>query len=252
MIDSKDESFFLVDSETMSTLDTSVIMDFSMVFVDMARIHDLHRNVQGDKLEPLPFGSFLKLPHVKTISVFPDIKEQFEIGSTKDERAVKFWKEQLANTNNIKYKEYIKKLFSVDGKDGVMKCIEEIEEFIRFCLVNSPNSTITDREIFFLERSGGFDTNKYYNMLYRSGLGFDHSLMKYYNRREIRTIISANRYRMPKGVISLGTTNWSDGVKTMISNEMKDEFVPHIAINDCLIDAYMIYLLKISVENFYL
>lgn len=252
-IDSRDEGFFVIDSETTNTMDTSVILDMSAVFVNMAKIHELHLQYQKDKpLKPLPFEHFVQLPYISKFTMFPDINEQISLGATVDNEVLRFWKKQKEETDNSGYKEYIAKLFTTLGKDDVRTCIDKFEYFLSTCFNEVPHSTQSFKQVFILERSGGFDSNKYYNMVYNLGLGVDFSRMKYYSRREIRTLISSNRWRIPRGVLQPNTTNWNGGVKDMISNAMGGEFIPHVAINDCLIDAYMIYLLKIEIDNFYL
>lgn len=253
MIDARDEAFFVVDSETLDTSDTSVIMDFSMVFVNMSRIHDLHKEYQGEgNFKPLPYNNFIQLPHISKVTVFPDLREQLERKATIDSESVRFWQKQKEETNSQDYKDYITKMFSKEDKPSVRESIDQIEDFISYNLAEVPKSTQSNKDVFFLERSGGFDTNKYYQMVRNEGLQNDFTRMKYYRRREIRTIISANRWRLPHGVITPNTTNWSDGAVQVIEDSMKGEFIPHIAINDCLIDAYMLYLLKLSVDNFYI
>lgn len=249
LVESSRESYFIIDTETMGINDNSVVMDISTVFVDMNGLFNIH--IEAENTNPLSFNSFLKSGHVHTISLFPNIKEQLEGGLEKSKDTLKFWKE-LKQESNDKLLDYINKLFSNDGKISVEESMTLFEGFLVKCVAKIPSNVQDYKFIPFLERSGGFDTNKVYNLMDKFWNGSKNSRMKYWMRREIRTVISCNRYRIPESFLRKGTTSWSDGLRNVISKEMGEEFVPHVAINDCLIDAYILYILKMTIEDFYL
>lgn len=250
IIDARRESYFVIDTETLDTADTAIVMDVSCVFVNLNRLFIKH--FEMDNYNPINFKAFSEGDWIDKISLFPNIDEQKNMGLTVSKESLQFWKDQLKDTDDDKYKSYIKHMIKTNGKQSVKETTDQFEEFIIKNQENIPSTYQSRGEIPYLERSGGFDTNKYYNLLLKQGLPNHKSHMKYWARREIRTIISCNRWRIPEIYLKNGTTSWSEEMRDILKKQKGDDFTPHIAINDCLIDAYMIYLLKMSIDNFYI
>lgn len=253
IIDARRESFFLIDTETLDTKDTAIVTDISMVFVNLNGLFIEHYN--SGNYDPISFNEFFKNEdYVKRLTLFPSLNEQREYGATISENTINFWKDQYKETESEAYKEYIKKLLSNKDKNSLKETVDIFEKFVYTCLDKIP-STVQRRDMIpYLERSAGFDTNKYYNILEKAyGKANHESAMKYWVRREYRTITSCNRWRIPSEYLQPNTTSWSDALRNTLEKDVKDyEFTKHIAINDCLIDAYMIYFLKMTIENFYI
>lgn len=248
MVDSRRESYFVIDTETLDVEDSAVVLDLSMVFVNMDGLFKLHNN--ANNFNPITFEAFIDNEFVKKISLFPSVKEQRALGYTVSKDTLKFWSDQRGEADEA-YLAYIKKLFGENGKESIKEVVDKFEDFVVECVDVVPSNIQHPNDIYFMERSGGFDTNKYYHMLKTVREGNDTSNMKYWARREMRTIISCNRWRIPDAYLRRGTTSWSDEMREHLRDQVGN-FTQHVAINDCLIDAYMVYLLKLSLENFYI
>ena len=114
MVDSRRESYFVIDTETLDVEDSAVVLDLSSVFVNMDGLFKLHNN--ANNFNPITFQAFVDNEFVKKISLFPSVKEQRMLGYTISKDTLKFWSDQR-NEAEEGYLNYIKRLFNASGKE---------------------------------------------------------------------------------------------------------------------------------------
>lgn len=247
--ESKKESFFTIDSETLGLSDKSIVMNTSINFVDMEKIY----NASSTKGELLTFDEFIE--HIDVLDIFFSVKEQRELGRESVDGTVSFWKEQYANAPTDYYKKYILfMLGALDEFDGnkivsVAEGVQLIENFVGERIDNLKREGYTN-DIPFLERGGGFDTGKYYSLLRETGQSNVNSNIKHWSRREIRSILSSNRYRIPESFLKDGTTYSQSLLDTLCKDS--DKYIKHIAKFDALLDSYVLHILKLTIDDFYI
>lgn len=249
VITSVNEPFFVIDTETIGLSDKGIVTNIAMVYVDMNKI--ICDNEAGYIVSPKEF-----LTYVKTLDIYPSIKQQKEMGRITTKSVVDFWGRQFAEAKkegNIEYLKYIDKMLGKeDTKPDILYVINYIHNFIKEGVENSvDNVGIREKDIPFIERGGGFDTGKFYSLRDSVLMGYevnDSIFIPHWSRRELRSILSTNRWRD----ISLFVkgTNWGKEFTEMVVDEIN--MVKHMAIFDALLDAYGIYCLKVTEKHFYL
>lgn len=247
---SERESFFTIDTETIGNNDTGVVLNIAMVYVNMPKLID--ESGEDNIFSPKEF-----IEKVETIDLYPNLSDQYRLGRNRGGNAMNFWKKEFngaKNTNNSSYLDYIKKMITDDpNKPKVLDVINDLHKFIKEGVNNTvSDGRMKDKDIPFTERGGGFDTNKFYTMRDSVLKGYevnDSIFIPHWSRRELRTILSTNRWRDGIGSFIRGT-NWTKEFTKMVVDDIGME--KHMAIFDALLDAYGVYCLKLTQPHFYL
>lgn len=247
-ISSENESYFTIDTETIGNTDMGITTNISMVYVNMPKLIE----VAGED-GILSIGEFGK--NVRLIDLYPSRKDQESKGRLVGGSALKFWETEYKISKvaqNDGYTKYIEKMMKEsDDKLAVADVIDKLHNFIKVGVDESVSHGMKDKDIPFVERGGGFDTNKFYTMRDSVLTGFeknDSIYIPHWARRELRTILSTNKWR-DIGTFVTGT-NWSKEFTNMVVDNVN--MVKHMALFDALLDAYGIYCLKLTQHKFYL
>lgn len=243
------ESFFTIDTETIGNNDTGIVTNIAMAYVNMPKLVD--GKEEGYFLSPKEFYDAIEV-----IDIYPSKTDQEKNGRNAGGGALDFWKKEFSNaktSGNETYLAYIIKMMKeTPDKLSMLDTINELHKFIKNGVDESlKDGRMRDKDIPFLERGGGFDTNKFYtirDIVLRGYERNDSIFIPHWARRELRSILSTNKWR--DFDIFVDGTNWNKAFTQMVVDDMNME--KHMALFDAVLDAYGVYCLKVTQQQFYL